>query len=199
MKLRGVDFARQEALFHLQEYARRFNKNEVPIPIPVEQIAELYFGLTIERKELNEQISGQLFAADKKIVLNQRERLTRQRFTTAHELGHFCLHSALAPISSCPSGFITEVETEANRFAAALLLPANLVLLKLAIEVNTRAEIAKSEDRIYELTPGELDVLGSRLAVEFLVSKAAMNIFLSKGFNIRRPSQLSFELGIESA
>ena len=199
MKLRGVDFARQEALFHLQEYARRFNKNEVPIPIPVEQVAELYFALAIERKELKEGISGQLFIGDKKIVLNQREALTRQRFTMAHELGHFCLHAGYASMPPCPGGAVARMETEANRFAAALLLPANLVLLSLAVEVSRRAEAAKDEGRIYELDPSELDLLSSRLATQFLVSKRAMEIRLSKAFNIRRPSQLSLELGIESA
>jgi hypothetical protein len=59
--------------------------------------------------------------------------------------------------------------------------------------------IAKNEDRIYELTPGELDVIASRLAVKFLASKTAVEILLSKRFTIRHPRQLSLEVGIETA
>jgi Zn-dependent peptidase ImmA (M78 family) len=199
MSLRGVDYARQQALFHLQDYARKFTKGEIQVPIQVEQIAELYFGLTIERRELPQGTSGQLFTTDRRIVLNATEPLTRQRFTVAHELGHLALHKSLVGTPICPATSFPEVETEANRYAASLLLPTNLVLLELATEVNTRAMIAKNEDRIYELTPGELDVIASRLATKFVASKTAVEILLSKRFTIRHPRQLSLEVGIENA
>jgi Zn-dependent peptidase ImmA (M78 family) len=199
MRRNGADSPRQEALFHLQEYAKAYSKGVPQIPIPIEQIAEAHLGLAIERGELKEGISGQLHVAEKKIVVNSHEPLTRQRFTIAHEMGHFCLHVGSNIASQCPKGYSPELEREANSFAAALLLPPNLVLLELADEVNAAAEIAISEGRVFELSHHELDMFSTRLAKRFLVSKSAMDIFLSKRFNIRRPSQLSLELGIETA
>lgn len=199
MRMSGVDVAGQEALFHLQEYARKFCKGEIPIPVPIEQIAELHFGLVIERTELGGGISGQLFVADKRIVLNSREPVTRQRFTTGHELGHYFLHAGSGDAEICPASFASEKEREANHFAVSLLLPMNLVLLELAGEVNAAAQIAKGEGRIYELTGRELDVIVDRLAKKFLVSKTTLEIRLSRRFTIRRPAQLHLDLRIETA
>lgn len=50
----------------------------------------------------------------------------RQRFTTAHELGHVLLHSACPPPESSEQARI--VEKQAHRFAAAFLLPGDAFL-----------------------------------------------------------------------
>jgi len=52
------------------------------------------------------------------VLLNLRAPVDRLRWTTAHELGHLCLHST----------FIAEdPETEANAFAAEFLMPAETI------------------------------------------------------------------------
>jgi Zn-dependent peptidase ImmA (M78 family) len=199
MNLSGVDLARERALFHLRDYAAKFKGGEIPIPIPVEQIAEVSFGFEIDRRELEQEISGMLFAADKRIVLNSRRSSTNQRFTIGHELGHFCLHVAAGGTEQCPVGMPSERERQANHFAATLLLPTNLVLIELADEMNAAERIAKDEGRIYEVTGHELDLMTERLAKRFWVSKKAMEILLSRRFKIQRPAQMSLELGIEVA
>jgi len=50
----------------------------------------------------------------------------RQRFTTAHELGHVLLHSTYAPPDSSEQAKI--IEKQAHRFAAAFLLPGDAFL-----------------------------------------------------------------------
>ena len=50
----------------------------------------------------------------------------RQRFTVAHELGHIVLHSGSSQPAS-PSD-ATRMEREANRFAAAFLVPGDVLL-----------------------------------------------------------------------
>jgi Zn-dependent peptidase ImmA (M78 family)/transcriptional regulator with XRE-family HTH domain len=50
----------------------------------------------------------------------------RQRFTTAHELGHILLHSTCPPPESSEQAKITE--KQAHRFAAAFLLPGDAFL-----------------------------------------------------------------------
>jgi hypothetical protein len=199
MRMAGVDFARQEALFQLQEYAGKFGKGEVPIPVPVEQIAEVQFGLVIDRTELGEGTSGQLFVADKRIVINSREPVTRQRFTIGHELGHFCLHRTASGEVRCPVSCPAEREREANYFSAYLLLPMNLVLLAISDQINAAVEIAKMEGWVYEFTSQELHTISQRLADRFLVSKTTMEIFLSKRFALRAPKQLDLKFSIETA
>ena len=60
-----------------------------------------------------------------KIFLSPFTGRSRDRFTLAHELGHFVLHSESGkkPIT-VPRGASNKLETEANLFAAALLMPA---------------------------------------------------------------------------
>ena len=71
-----------------------------------------------------------------RIWVNRLEALTRQRFTIAHEIGHWVLHMVAGDALSDPQKLIewrldvdemSIREVEANRFAAALLMPAPLV------------------------------------------------------------------------
>jgi Zn-dependent peptidase ImmA (M78 family) len=70
------------------------------------------------------------------IAYNENSRPERRRFTIAHELGHFLmpLHGANAQCAKADMGVLTSKDTnraheaEANRFAAALLMPRTLFL-----------------------------------------------------------------------
>ncbi|MFT2690221.1 helix-turn-helix domain-containing protein [Clavibacter zhangzhiyongii] len=55
----------------------------------------------------------------------------RQRFTVAHELGHLILHAG-SPQPSSPAE-ASRLEREANRFAAAFLVPGDAALRDLAV------------------------------------------------------------------
>lgn len=84
-------------------------------PVDVEGIARAE-GLRVERRELGE-LDGQLVGS--RIEVNARHSLVRQRFTIAHELGHFVMHSG--------HGTDEHSEREAEVFAAALLMPPDLL------------------------------------------------------------------------
>lgn len=94
------------------------------------------------------------------ILVNSRTPGERLRFTLAHSLGHLVLHHDSAPY--------VEMESEADRFAAAFLMPAkdiapeldpvtleHLIQLKPAWKVSVQAlihrarDIGKIEDRRY--------------------------------------------------
>jgi predicted transcriptional regulator len=71
-----------------------------------------------------------------RIWVNRWEPSVRQRFTTAHEIGHWLLHLQPNDAIQEPDelvefrdaeGAASEKEREANAFAAALLMPAPLV------------------------------------------------------------------------
>lgn len=79
----------------------------------------------------NSGLSGSFEPANSAPVIryNPREARVRQRFTVAHELGHFALGHGAAfrdPASNFSTG-APPVEAAANRFAAALLMPAEIV------------------------------------------------------------------------
>jgi hypothetical protein len=99
--------------------------------------------------------------------------LARQRFTAAHELGHFLLHRdrmtgfiADADISETDDA-TNEMEREANRFAAELLMPEDVI----------RARAAELTEKHGACPRG---VLEYRLASELLVSAQAIRFRLSQ-------------------
>src|SRR6478752_4771595 len=63
------------------------------LPIPVHKVAES-LGLVIKPYDLGEEISGVLVIEEGQGIIgfNPNESTVRQRFTIAHELGHYELH-----------------------------------------------------------------------------------------------------------
>jgi len=102
------------------------------LPIPVEKLAAK---LDIQiRRGPSKEFSGLLLRKENTafIGLNSEESSVRQRFTIAHELGHYFLHQnkdVFVEYRDNKHDIIREPkEMEANTFAAALLMP------KLSIE-----------------------------------------------------------------
>jgi Zn-dependent peptidase ImmA (M78 family) len=110
------------------------------LPIPVDAIAKKR-GLEIKAYDLGENVSGVLVMDSGKgtIGFNASESKVRQRFTIAHELGHFELHKQDSALfidkefkmlfrdQNSTKGEIQK-EQEANAFAAALLMPEKLLI-----------------------------------------------------------------------
>lgn len=106
-------------------------------PIDVEKLAEL-IGAEIRRGEFDHDLSGFAFQklGAKYIGVNSKDGEQRQRFTIAHELGHIFLHKH-NPVNydqgiimlrdSHSSEGNDRREIEANRFAAELLMPEDLI------------------------------------------------------------------------
>ena len=141
--------------------------------VPVDVVAlckELDIELSYE--DMNDNLSGQIEKkedGDYKITVNKNDGVTRQRFTIAHEIGHYTLHRVLIGNGITENRMYRSVngkfnntsisnfqETEANSFAAYLLMPDE-----------------KIDESIEEgLSPSEI-------AERFVVSKQAMDIKLS--------------------
>jgi hypothetical protein len=114
-----------------ERYLATFGGEE--LPVPVESIAEDLLGLAVEAREL--EVSGMLLPAERRILVNAAEPETRQRFTIAHELGHWicqCLEGTAQPVY-CRADDVgvdreaMALEREANIFAANLLMPGDVV------------------------------------------------------------------------
>lgn len=103
-------------------------------PVDVEKIAAFFSIHVIPYKDFPEHVSG-MIARDKKgdredvyIGYNSNQAKVRQRFTIAHELGHFL--SGHDDLKIVEDGFDknTVKEKEANSFASELLMPKDLLV-----------------------------------------------------------------------
>jgi Zn-dependent peptidase ImmA (M78 family) len=95
-------------------------------------------GVRVEMADLGSDCSGMLVRGAEGAVIgvHYAHPPNRQRFTIAHELGHFCLHDGGTYVdrgtslrfrsNSKNSGSAIE-EREANQFAAGLLMPADWI------------------------------------------------------------------------
>lgn len=129
----------------LAEYDGCFGLASAP-PVPVEEIARSLLVLWIEEADDlrtvpgaptdQGRLSGLLVPSELTVWLDSREASRspgRRRFTIAHEIGHFVLHasrSQAAAASYCRGSDLERgdsAEGEANRFAAALLMPEPLL------------------------------------------------------------------------
>ena len=110
-------------------------------PIPVEKIVKA-LGVQLRFSPLDEELSGMVYVKDGTPIIgvNALHHPNRQRFTIAHELGHYMLHRELLSSevhvdkqfkvlmrdANSATGTDT-IEIEANKFAAELLLPSFLI------------------------------------------------------------------------
>jgi Zn-dependent peptidase ImmA (M78 family) len=129
------------------------------VPIPVEKIAKLK-GLQVLSYDLGEDVSGVLVMDNgtSTIGYNMAQSKVRQRFTVAHELGHYELHKSDTGIF-IDNNFRVEFrnqdsstgeylkEQEANAFAAALLMPQDFLIR----EIESRDYHLSDEKSIHEL------------------------------------------------
>lgn len=100
--------------------------------------------IALKCEVMEESVSGMLVInnADTTIVVNSSHHHTRQRFTIAHEFGHYFLHadsSGSAFIDQSEKVFLRDAvsacgtqtqEIQANRFAAELLMPKDYLFKK---------------------------------------------------------------------
>lgn len=102
-------------------------------PVPIGAIADA-FGVEVISLTLPADISGLIRELSPKsekyqIQVNNTDVAVRQRFTVAHEMAHYLLHRSSIGTDGITDSILyrsklsDRVEAEANRFAAALLLP----------------------------------------------------------------------------
>ncbi len=120
-----------------------------------------------------------------RIVVNANHSLQRRCFTLGHELAHYILHedkigkevvdNVLYPLGS-------QLETEANQYAAEILMPYDDLLKDIITELNEREGPRKT----FESGNGKstLDRFVEKLAGIYNVSSAAMRIRLGTKFGL---------------
>ena len=149
-------------------------------PVRVDRIAKAH-GIRIRYEPLDDELSGMIFTKGNQTVIgvNAHHSPNRQRFTIAHELGHYFLHNDILRQGAHVDTVVTmlqrdqnaalgttNIEIEANQFAAELLMPKHLIDDYLNAEGLGSAPI--SDDAVVQA-----------VAKAFKVSMAAMAIRLA--------------------
>lgn len=111
--------------------------DDCPLPIPIDTWIEAPLGIRFgfaDLSELGENVLGAAYVADREILIDERvlSHNGRYRFTCAHELGHVVLHHKVQSVfheTTEPGAFASPdlYERQADRFAAAFLMPIPLV------------------------------------------------------------------------
>ncbi len=103
------------------------------------------FNIKLYEADLPLMASGQITKNNERgsydITVQKGESKARQRFTAAHELAHFLLHkdhigNGLADNAMYRSGLSSQLETQANKLAADILMPMSEMDKRLEEEYN---------------------------------------------------------------
>lgn len=140
-----IDAGKAEA--NLQDRLRAAHLLE--IPLDVRAVAE-YLGLEVVEEPMDDDLSGYLEVRGGQWVVgvNAFHHENRKRFTIAHEIAHFMLHSSQQPSfhdrtfarrATDPSA----MEREADRFAAELLMPAPMVRKMISSGLTSLSSLAE--------------------------------------------------------
>ena len=140
-------------------------------PVDVKALAET-LEVDVAYEDMENAVSAMLLIEDDNanVVVNAGHHEHRQRFSIAHELGHFMLHASEDEHLFVDRYFFrneassvgeSRKEIEANAYAAAVLMPSKLIEEELSDEPDTELYIDK-------------------LAEKFTVSEHAMTIRLIK-------------------
>ena len=158
-------------------------------PVNVEAIIRCW-GIELDKNaELPEGVAGEIRKKQDggyKISVNKKDHYYRQRFTMAHELGHFMYHTKkmgdLGTMDSVKyrsldnSNIGDQEEIEANKFGASILMPEDLVI-KYALEKKVisdnkiNQEVAREMAKIFQV---------SYQAMEFRINTLKEEITLKK-------------------
>jgi Zn-dependent peptidase ImmA (M78 family) len=148
-------------------------------PIRIEKVAK-DLGVELRSGDLDD-VSGLLVRQGNSAVIatNSTQSAQRQRFTIAHELGHFLLHEGIlnhvdrsyrVNYRSAESSQATNVEEiEANYFAASILMPKQLL------------------DELVAEEALDNDSMVAELAKQFQVSRLAMSLRLANLYEDAAP------------
>lgn len=170
-------YQRNNEISKAREIFRKYKQAGGYLPVDVEQIAREY-NIIVRQADLPDEISGVLDNSTGRyiILVNSNQVLVRQRFSIAHELGHYFLHSSddaekqvhidkIRYYRNNKSSSGTDMkEIEANVFASELLIPT---------------------DELFSiLSTGKYDIFDdkciSSLAKKFGVSSAALSVKIDK-------------------
>lgn len=123
--------APSQVTMHAEELIKRLRQGGLlNPPVDVYDVAE-FLGLEIVEEVMDDEMSGYIEPRRSGWVIgvNKFHHPNRQRFTIAHEIGHFVLHRPTERVVDITFarrlGARDRIENEADQFASDLLMPAD--------------------------------------------------------------------------
>ena len=126
-------------------------------PVPIERVANLFSIKIVPYSKFTQQISGTIIKDENFIAIgvNSNDAVVRQRFTIAHELGHFLLgHDIAQTLDDAKLDRPIDNEKEADKFAAELLIPIDFLKKDIESGIKNLAELS----RRYEVSEQAMSV-----------------------------------------
>ena len=153
------------------DYKRIIRKYQISYPIKLGLLAK-DLGLIVKSATLPANISGEIKEHKNSeiiIKINRHDVKARQRYTLAHEIAHFLLHRHLLGDGISDdvlyrSKQSSTVEHEANRLAADILMPAEMI-----IPLYEKHKADRKDTGIYEAIAEEIGL--STTAVKYRFGK----------------------------
>ena len=147
------NLARAVQRSHKEIYQRAAEWGIQTSPLDIEAVVKK-FGIRLLREEMDVDLSGYI---EKRhdgwvIGINKYQTPRRQRFTLAHEFGHFLFDKTGFEAGRHTDSImlrsedINSVEQRANEFAAELLMPKEQFQAKVAAGIRDVAELAEHFD-----------------------------------------------------
>lgn len=134
---RGRRMINARAWDQLERCRRKLGLEQIPLPVPVEAWIEGPLGIRLgfdDLSHLGAEVLGAAFVQEREILIDSKglEHEGRLRFTCAHELGHVVLHRKVRKVFHEHAGVgsfndADRYERQADRFAAAFLMPVPLL------------------------------------------------------------------------
>ena len=184
-------------------YDNKVDTRHVTLPVPVEDIAEHHLGYEIDFVDdgifSDPEILGGIDFEENKIYVNVsvEDHDGRYAFTIAHEIGHHVLHRDVwlkdntdgnKEILCRDSRNKPQIELEADRFAAALLMPAEAIKnITSTISPRPKANSIKQARGLASkiIKEGKLDNVSNTAMVNRLIDLAIISdtIGYQRGIN----------------
>lgn len=205
--MRWTEFAAKEARQTLAAWEARVGA--IQLPIAVEDLADLLYLLAIDTtSDLPSTLAGRLYAEQRIIEVRRSDHSQRQRFTIAHEIGHYRLHVIAEGIQQkydCTTESVRVLDSAEDQ-AYNLPLPeftfqkgisnsksSDLDLRRREIEANTFAAELLMPAHLVEAAVHRDGVDINHLANLFDVSRQAMRYRLEKLLFLPTPNaQMNF-------
>ncbi|MBI6910605.1 ImmA/IrrE family metallo-endopeptidase [Pseudomonas palleroniana] len=119
-------------------------------PLDVQKLLSV-LGVELLSVPMKDEVSGMLSRLDNRegwvVRVNALHHPNRQRFTIAHEIGHYCRHrwqqSEFQDQNFFRNGDSNPMEAEANRFASELLMPEQMFKEKVRLFTGSIEAIAQ--------------------------------------------------------
>lgn len=130
----------QRAMELLGQCKHELGISTTPLPIPVDLWIERPLGYEFgvsDLSHLGPNVLGASYIKEREILIDEKvlEHVGRYRFTCAHELAHMTLHAKVRKVfqetGSGPGSSDDRYEKQADRFAAAFLMPVPLLVREL--------------------------------------------------------------------